>query len=258
MGNTLAQDLAWERWEKCKDFRGITLKEIKTDGQIWVWIADGGEQTAWRVCDSAARVEQGKKGTPSIQPNIQVVASPLTADALSVLPIWKRGTEWAYRYEQPSGTGTFVWTVDRLETLEGQPHYVVRTGTREIFYRVADLGLTKETLGGRVVRLVTPPDWRFVAFPLAPGKSWDMKYHEDRPEARQTEDIERNCVVEAEENITVPAGTFSTVRVSCKNSKNGAWLATFWYSPQVSQLVREESAVTGGKRVRELISYRLR
>src|SRR2546430_3131907 len=30
MGNTLAQDLAWQRWEKCKHFPTIKLKEIKT------------------------------------------------------------------------------------------------------------------------------------------------------------------------------------------------------------------------------------
>src|SRR2546425_13135818 len=33
MGNTLAQDLAWQRWEKCKHFPTIKLKEIKTDGR---------------------------------------------------------------------------------------------------------------------------------------------------------------------------------------------------------------------------------
>jgi hypothetical protein len=258
MQNTLAQDLAWERWEKCKHFRGITLKEIKTDGQIWVWIADGGEQTAWRACDSAARVEQGKRGGSSIQPTVQMAFSPPPTSASSTAPIWRRGTEWAYRYEQPSGTGTFVWSVDRIETVEGQPHYVITSGTREIFYRVADLGLTRETVEGRVVRLVTPPDWRFVAFPLVPGKSWDMKYHEERPVARETEDVERTCLAEAEESITVPAGTFSAVRVSCKNSRTGAWLATYWYASQVGHIVREESSVAGGKRIRELISYRLR
>jgi len=85
-----------------------------------------------------------------------------------------------------------------------------------------------------------------------------MKYHETRPADRQTESIERSCTAEAEEVVTVPAGTFSTVRVSCKNTRNGAWILTVWYSPQVTHLVREESSVTGGKRLRALISYRLR
>jgi hypothetical protein len=99
-----------------------------------------------------------------------------------------------------------------------------------------------------------PSDWRWVAFPLAPGKSWDMKFHESRPADRQTEEIERRCVAEAEEAVTVPAGTFPTVRVRCTNARNDAWLVTIWYSPQVTYLVREDAVVTGGKRVRELLA----
>jgi len=161
------------RWEKCNHFRGITLKEIKTDGRIWVWVADGGEQTAWRACDSAAAQEQGARRVAASQPPSRPVPSQTTAGAAAAhsgpmqLPVWKIGSEWAYRYEIPSSTGTFVWSVDRVEMLEGQPHYVIKTGTREIFYRVADLGFTRETVEGNVVRQITPSDWRFVAFPLA-------------------------------------------------------------------------------------------
>src|SRR5437867_10221916 len=35
--NTLAQDLAFERWEKCRDqAQGINLQRITADGQLWV------------------------------------------------------------------------------------------------------------------------------------------------------------------------------------------------------------------------------
>ena len=34
---TLAQELAWDHWKKCDHFPTITLKEIRTDGQIVVW-----------------------------------------------------------------------------------------------------------------------------------------------------------------------------------------------------------------------------
>jgi hypothetical protein len=259
MSNTLAQDLAWERWEKCSHFRGITLKEIRTDGQIWVWIADGGEQTAWRQCDAAAMAEQGARRAGAPAAATQVVAQGGAAARGPIpLPDWKVGHEWAYRYENPASTGTFVWTVDRRETLDGLPHWVIKTGTREIFYRVDSLALTKETVEGRVVRQVTPAEWRFMAFPLAVGTSWDMKWHEERPLARETESVERGCRAEAEETVTVPAGTFSTIRVSCRNLRDNAWLTTLWYSAQVRHIVKEEAAVTGGKRVRELIAYRLR
>jgi hypothetical protein len=76
MQNTLAQELAWERWRQCNHFRGINLKDIKPDGQIWVWVSDGGEQAAWRACDSAARAEQAKGARASIPQSSLAVASP--------------------------------------------------------------------------------------------------------------------------------------------------------------------------------------
>jgi len=82
---------------------------------------------------------------------------------------------WAYRYETPSGSGTFVWRLDRIEALANEPHYVISTGTREIFYRVADFGFTKEILDGKTVRQISPSTWRTVAFPSSVGLSWDMK-----------------------------------------------------------------------------------
>jgi hypothetical protein len=255
--NTLAQDLAWERWKQCDNIPGVTLKEIKTDGQIWVLYTDSLSQ--WQDCDRRAAQAQGARRAASPQP----IPSPAPSGSSPVrppldLPAWKIGDEWAYRFENPDTTGTFVWSVARVETLDGQPRFVIATGTREIYYRVSNLGFTKETIAGNVVRQITPSDWRFVAFPLAVGKSWDMQYREVRPVARETEDVQRRCVAEAEETITVPAGTFATVRVSCKNLRSDAWLATIWYSPEVGQIVREEASVLGGKRVRELISYRLR
>ena len=70
MQNTVAQDLAWERWRKCNHFRTISLKEIKTDGSIWVWAGETPELSAWRACDSAVRAEQAKGTKTSIQRGI--------------------------------------------------------------------------------------------------------------------------------------------------------------------------------------------
>jgi hypothetical protein len=257
MGNTLAQDLAWERWEKCR-VSGVNVSRIEPSGRTWVtYTADhGGALREWQECDRKAATEQGRQRSASIPaPASAVVALP---SAPIPAPIWQVGSEWAYRYETPDSAGTFVWVLDRTESVGAHPHYVIKAGSREIFYRAPDLAFTQETVDGKTVRQVTPSDWRWVAFPLAVGKSWDMQYEEARPPARQMEDVRRTCTAETDETVTVPAGTFATVRVSCKNQRNGAWLVTVWYSPQVMHLVREESAVTGGKRVRELISYRLR
>lgn len=256
--NTLAQDLAFEQWEKCKQYP-VNLQRITPEGQIWVtYTADHRMAfNAWNECIQKARAEQGRTrtGTAAMPPapSGQVVAPHDMAT-----PVWKIGDEWAYRYDQPSGSGTFVWSVDRIEALGSEPHYVIKTGTREILYRVSDLAFTQERVGGEVVRQVTPSDWRFVAFPLSVGRSWNMKYHETRPVERQTEDIERACQAEAEESVSVPAGTFRTIRIVCKNMRNGAWVLTVWYSPDIRHMVREESAVIGGRRMRELLAYKVR
>ena len=261
--NTLAQDLAFERWEKCRDqAQGINLQRITADGQLWViYTADHRIQlNSWQTCMRQAAAEQGQRRTaPVPAPVVATVQDQPLASLPSALgPTWKVGDEWGYRYEQPTGSGTFVWSVVRIESLNNVQHFVIKTGTREIFYRISDLAFTRETVDGQTIREVTPSDWRFVAFPLHVGKSWEMKYQEMRPVARQTEDIERKCTVEAEERVTVPAGTFPTFRIICHNSRNNALVMTVWYAPEVRHIVREESALATGRQFRELIAYKLR
>lgn len=58
--NTLAQDLAWERWGQCSSkYPTVRLKEIRTDGQIW-FQAEGGSDfssTRYYVVKSGQRRE---------------------------------------------------------------------------------------------------------------------------------------------------------------------------------------------------------
>src|SRR5207244_9162219 len=108
--NTLAQDMALEQWYKCKR-SGVNLQRITPEGQIWVtYTADHRmEFNAWNECIQKARVEQGRTrvGTAAVMPSAPAgeVASPREMTA----PVWNVGDEWAYRYDQPSGSGTFVW-----------------------------------------------------------------------------------------------------------------------------------------------------
>ena len=39
--NNLAQELAWERWKKCRDYPGLIFNTIDRDGEIWVKFAAG-------------------------------------------------------------------------------------------------------------------------------------------------------------------------------------------------------------------------
>jgi len=256
MQNTVAQELAWERWKKCNHFRGITLKDIKPDGQIWVWVSDGGEQTAWRACDSAVRAEQAKGTASSIPSSTLAVASP-SVNGMTDAPTWKPGYEWAYRYESPTGSGTFVWSVDREEAIDGVPHYVIKTGTREIFYRKSDFASTRETLDGAVVYRSTPPRL-FVKWPLEVGQTWDQTTLEERPVARQTLERTDTVTVEADETVTVPAGSFKTIKVVCRNKKTGATRYEAWYSLDIKQVVKLRQNLETGTRIRELIAFKLR
>jgi hypothetical protein len=109
---------------------------------------------------------------------------------------------------------------------------------------------------------IQTPVWKVVDewayFPMAVGNAWSMKFLEERPADRQTQDVARACRVEGEDAVTVPAGTFQTFRVVCRNERNDEWYMTSWYAPEVKQAVRFEFAVTGGKQIRELIKCRHR
>ena len=253
---TLAQEMAWDQWKQCDNFPGVQLKEIRQDGQIWVW--NTSDLGAWRECIRKAREDQARRGLGPVPAATATTVQGAAAVGPIMAPVWKVGDEWAFRSEAPSGLGTFVWEVDRIQAVAGVQHYVIKTGSRRIYYRVEDLALTREEVEGQIVREITPSTWRWVNFPMTVGSTWTVKYHEDRPLDRQSDEIERACAVEAEESLTVPAGTFQAFRVVCRNTRNDSWATTIWYSPQVKQMIREESAVTGGKRIRELLTYRHR
>lgn len=259
---TLAQDLAWERWTQCSTRHpGMTLQKIDPDGRVWVIF--GGDHrlafNAWNDCMIQAAAEQGRPGATNLPPAVGTPAEPVSWTDGVAAPHWNIGDEWAYRYQRPSGTGTFVWNVARVEAIDGDPHYVVRSGTsREIFYREADFAFTRETYEGRVIRANRPSQWRWMDFPLTIGRAWEMRWTDERPPDRQTEDIARRCVAEAPETVTVPAGTFESMRIVCSNPRDGVRLFTFWYAPAVHHFVRGEFASPAGPEVRELIGYKLR
>ena len=109
-----------------------------------------------------------------------------------------------------------------------------------------------------MIRASRPSQWRWVEFPLTVGKSWEMKWTDERPQDRQTESIERRCIAESPETVTVPAGTFETIRVACYNMRDGAKVLTFWYAPAVRQFVRGQFPSASGLELREMIGHKLR
>lgn len=171
---------------------------------------------------------------------------------------WNIGDEWAWRYDGPAGVSVNAWRVLRIEPLPVEPHYVIAAADREVFYRVSDFAFTRETLNGRVMRASRPTVWRWIDFPLAVGKSWEMRWVDERPSDGVAAEITRRCVAEAQETVRVPAGTFPSLRIGCDDMPAGIRTQTFWYAPAVRHFARAELVLPAGRQVRELIAYRLR
>ena len=255
MSNTLAQDLAMERWEACRNPQ-VNLKEIRPDGQIWITYSPDNRKAFNDVsqCLRQASQEQAKR-KGSVATTGSVVSTPISPSPPGghPMPTWSRGDEWAYRWEDASSSGTFVWTVDRLEKIDGVEHWVVKGGTREIYYRLLDGAVVMEKLGGQISNRYVP-EWTAISWPLTVGKSWDTRFTEHFLNERRTQDIARSCVAQAEESVTVPAGTFQAISILCSQARTTKLAYQQWYSPQVKHMVKE----IGGTMVRELIAYKLR
>jgi len=147
--------------------------------------------------------------------------------------------------------------VDREEAIDGVPHYVIKSGTREIFFRKSDLALSREIVDGAIVLKTTPSRLHYV-WPMAVGQTWDQTMLEESPVARQTNERVDTVAIEAEETVTVPAGTFKTIKVVCRNKKTGTTRYEAWYSADLKQVVKLRENLETGLRTRELIAFKLR
>jgi len=257
-GNTLAQDLAYEAWDACPRPSTMQLERINTDGTIWYrWQGSPIGVTEWDNCIKKYYADVGAKRRAAGVPPQVAVAPPQQNVGPVVVPILKPGDEWAFRWESPAGNGTYVWSVDRDEVVDGVPYYVIKTGTREMFYRKADRAFSHETVDGKVVVKYTPARLLY-SWPLEVGKTWEQSVRRERPVDRQTTERVNTVTVEAEETVTVPAGTFKTFKLVYRNKSTGAIQYEEWYSPETKGPVRLRERLASGVQVRELLTFRLR
>jgi len=172
-------------------------------------------------------------------------------------PVWQVGDEWQYAYKSPTASGTFVWSVNRIESVDGVPHYVTKSGTQEIFSRVSDLAASLVRVDGVVVQRQNPSQLVY-AWPLAVGKSWEQSYVLERPVDRQTTNYDILNTVDAEETITVPAGTFRTLKIVGRNRNTSTLVYEKWYAPDVKSYVRDRYVLSNGIEERELLAFKLK
>jgi len=264
MQNTPQQDYTYAMAQGCSHIPGVKLDRVEPDGRYW-YIGGPAEWSQFKAC-----MDQEFKTHPfydwlkaqkrdAKQPPVAVgSASPTAAPAGPIMaPVWKIGDEWQYAYKSPTDSGTYVWSVNRVELLDGVEHYVIKSGTREIFYRVSDLASSLERVDGVVIARDTPSRLSYV-WPLTVGKTWEQTTRQERPVDRTT--LDRNSVwtVDADETITVLAGTFRTMKITWRNKNTGALNYEMWYSPEVKQWVKIREILSNGQRERELASFKLK
>ena len=66
MKNTPAQDLAWQRIEKCQGTNSnVILQRVESDGKVWVELRNGTVGLAeWQACMAKAAQEQRAGAKP--------------------------------------------------------------------------------------------------------------------------------------------------------------------------------------------------
>jgi len=270
--NTPKQDYVWAMWDRCKvthEIRSSTtsIARVDPDGRYWSNVTVGPFEIEWpRI--QACMNEQFRahpyldwlKARQASTPQSGTMASPVSSPSVAgpiMAPVWRVGDEWEYAYKSPSDSGTYVWSVTRIETLDGVEHYVIKSGTREIFYRVSDLASSLERVDGVVVVRHSPSRLSY-AWPLTVSKTWEQNSREERPVDRQTTDRNSLWRVEADETVTVLAGTFRTFKIAWRNKTTNALLYEMWYAPDVKQWVKIREVLSNGIRERELLAYKLK
>jgi hypothetical protein len=148
-------------------------------------------------------------------------------------PSVKAGDSWTYRDVTEKGANGWVQTEDQIT--------VSRVTASSIYYSARQSGSTqapRDRIAGR--------DWsrsrdvngketvvnRPLSFPLAPGKTWELEYREERPNKdHRFEEFYDKYTVVGMESIEVPAGKFNALKIEAE----GRWTAQMEPSQVVVQ-----------------------
>lgn len=198
-----------------------------------------------------------REEAPAASP-VSVPAVPAALRGVAA-PVWHLGDQWAFRWESSEGQGEYVWTVDRMEVVDGVEQYVIKSGPREIYFRTRDLATTLETLGGVAEVKHVPPRTSF-SWPLTPGTIWEQSYTEEKGPDALPFDRSIGWKIEAKERVRVDAGTFDTLRIVARHGhyQSEDVMYEMWYAPEVKQWVRLKEHFPAGVRYRELTDFALR
>lgn len=255
------QEVAWDAFKACQSEGPSTkLERVHANG-AWGVVGREGEVFKVHNCMLAYREKATLEGrTPAIPASVKLHSAPAPPGGLVVAepPVWAKGDTWRFSSNSTAGRQSrYTWRVDRDELVDGVAHYVIKSSTREYFYRKSDLALSRETMQGELRIRNTPPRLYYV-WPLAVGASWEQTFRYERPEAKRSYDTSYKGSVDGEETLTVPAGTFRTLKIVYRSPSTNVVNWAQWYAPDARMWVRmHEPARAEGERTRELLSFTL-
>ena len=130
--------------------------------------------------------------------------------------------------------------------------FVVDEGVRQLAVRADSAAVSSErTVGGRLIARYTPPVG--YPWPLYVGATWDVDTERVDNGGQHGRRTFLRCVATEEVTLTVPAGTFETLHVTCQN-RAGSVVET-WWAAEPRTWIREFRRIDGGDRIEELGSY---
>jgi hypothetical protein len=176
-----------------------------------------------------------------------VLAATLGGCAATAPPVdmWKPapvGTSWT---AMQRNTGSFgkdtQTTVSRVADMDWK-------GTPAVALKMSSgMVLLQQPTDGRWFALLAPDGKPVMSFdppagwaqPIAVGNSWKRPQKMTNLSAGRTFEYEWGCTVPAFEKVTVPAGTFDTLRVECTSTLDSQ--DTYWVSAAVHPFVKTKT-----------------
>lgn len=178
-------------------------------------------------------------------------------EAADYMPL-KIGTEWTMKRVGADGKeAQDTWKVTKEDAYGGKSFFVVaRQDGREIWQRKETRAQVYVMEGGKTVDTFNP-DWGDWQWPLAVGKTWNTTY--SLLSGGRTISAAGSWTVAGEEEITVPAGKFKTLRIERAPGNNSNHVVKRWYAPEIGLVVKQIDSRSGqpGEQVQELVSYKL-
>ena len=169
------------------------------------------------------------------------------------------GTRWIARSTDQTGRSYLV-TYTALEpgAVQGRPAFRVSDNVGVQFFERAGRNWFATVLREKE-RSGATPHVGSLAWPLEVGKSWSAVFQfRDNVRNVRFNRVENTWRVAAEEDVTVPAGTFKALRLEGSNPAN-AW--SHWYAPALRLMVKEiherkaGHPLGPGRTVTEMVRY---